>query len=162
VPRFMAATIIAKNPERYGFSQASSELHEFEEVAVTRPLHFHAIANATGVSFEELKLLNPELRRDATPPGDDTYLLKVPVGSKGKVEELLDRVPTYKFPRHRGTVRYASKNSSRSGSRWYKVRWGDTLGKLAKRFRIPLSTLKARNNISGSKIRVGDLLIIGR
>jgi len=162
VPRFMAATIIAKNPERYGFSQASSEIHEFEEVNVTRPLHFHAIANATGVPFEELKLLNPELRRDATPPGDDTYLLKVPVGSKAKVEELLDRVPTYKFPRQRGTVRYASKNSSREGSRWYKVRGGDTLGKLAKRFRIPLRTLKARNNISGSTIRVGDLLIIGR
>ena len=163
VPRFMAATIIAKNPERYGFSQASSETHEFEEVIVTRPLHFHAIANATGVPYEELRLLNPELRRDATPPGDKTYLLKVPVGSKTKVDELLDRVPTYKFPRQKRNARFASKDSSRNdSSRWYKVRVGDTLGKLAKRFRIPLSTLKARNNLSGSTIRVGDFLIISR
>ncbi len=157
VPRFMAATIIAKNPDRYGFSQESNETHEFEEVLVTRPLHFHAIANATGVPYEELRLLNPELRRDATPPGDETYLLKVPVGTKTNVEELLDRVPTYKFPRVRGKAKYASKDSSR----WYKVRGGDTLGKLAKRFRIPLRTLKARNNLSGSTIRVGDLLNIG-
>jgi len=158
VPRFMAATIIAKNPDRYGFSQELAETHEFEEVLVTRPLHFHAIANATGVPYEELRLLNPELRRDATPPGDDSYLLKVPVGTKTKVEELLDRVPTYKFPPLRGKAKYASKDSSR----WYKVRVGDTLGKLAKRFRIPLRTLKARNNLSGSTIRVGDLLNIGR
>jgi peptidoglycan lytic transglycosylase D len=158
VPRFMAATIIAKNPDRYGFSQEPTETHEFEEVLVTRPLHFHAIANATGVPYEELRLLNPELRRDATPPGDDTYLLKVPIGTKTKVEELLDHVPTYKFPPLRGKAKYASKDSSR----WYKVRVGDTLGKLAKRFRIPLRTLKARNNLSGSMIRVGDLLNIGR
>jgi membrane-bound lytic murein transglycosylase D len=75
VPRFMAATIIAKNPNRYGFPQEASAPHQFEEVVVTRPLHFHAIANATGVPFSELRLLNPELRRDATPPGDDAYLL---------------------------------------------------------------------------------------
>ena len=163
VPRFMAATIIAKNPERYGFTQEPVETHEFEEVVVTRPLHFHAIANATGVRYEELRLLNPELRRDATPPGDKAYLLKVPVGTKTKVEELLDRVPTYKFPRYRGTKRYASKGSSRkNSSQWYKVRGGDTLGKLAKRFRIPLSTLKSKNNLSSSKIRIGELLNISR
>ena len=59
VPRFMAATIIAKNPDRYGFPLEPSAPHEFEEVVVTRPLHFHAIANATGVPYAELRLLNP-------------------------------------------------------------------------------------------------------
>jgi membrane-bound lytic murein transglycosylase D len=157
VPRFMAATIIAKNPDRYGFPLEPGEPHQFEEVVVTRPLHFHAIANATGVPYSELRLLNPELRRDATPPGDQAYLLKVPVGTKAKVEQLLDRVPTYKFPRL-PKPQFASNGSSR----WYKVRMGDTLEKLARRFRIPLKTLKTRNNLTGPTIRVGDLLIISR
>jgi membrane-bound lytic murein transglycosylase D len=157
VPRFMAATIIAKNPDRYGFPLEPSAPHEFEEVVVTRPLHFHAIANATGVPYSELKLLNPELRRDATPPDDNAYLLKVPVGSKAKVEQLLDRIPTYKFPRM-AKPQFASTGSSR----WYKVRVGDTLEKLARRFRIPLKTLKSRNNLTGPTIRAGDLLVISR
>ena len=156
VPRFMAATIIAKNPNRYGFPQEASAPHQFEEVVVTRPLHFHAIANATGVPFSELRLLNPELRRDATPPGDDAYLLKVPVGTKAKVEQLLDRVPTYKFPRE------AKPQFASTGSRWYKVRVGDTLEKVSRRFRIPLKTLKTRNNLTGPTIRPGDFLVIGR
>ena len=156
VPRFMAATIIAKNPNRYGFPQEASAPHEFEEVVVTRPLHFHAIANATGVPFSELRLLNPELRRDATPPGDDAYLLKVPVGTKAKVEQLLDRVPTYKFPRE------AKPQFASAGSRWYKVRVGDTLEKVSRRFRIPLKTLKTKNNLTGPTIRPGDFLVIGR
>jgi membrane-bound lytic murein transglycosylase D len=157
VPRFMAATIIAKNPDRYGFPLEPSAPHEFEEVVVTRPLHFHAIANATGVPYSELRLLNPELRRDATPPDDDAYLLKVPVGTKAKVEQLLDRIPTHKFPR-------ISKPqlASTASSRWYKVRVGDTLEKVARRFRIPLKTLKTRNNLTGPTIRAGDFLVISR
>jgi membrane-bound lytic murein transglycosylase D len=157
VPRFMAATIIAKNPDRYGFPQEASAPHQFEEVVVTRPLHFHAIANATGVPYAELRLLNPELRRDATPPGDDAYLLKIPVGTKAKVEQLLDRIPTYKFP-PLAKPQFASAGASR----WYKVRVGDTLEKVSRRFRIPLKTLKTRNNLTGPTIRPGDFLVISR
>jgi len=158
VPRFMAATIIARNPDRYGFSQESAEPHQFDEAIVTRPVHFRAIAHATGIPYEELRLLNPELRRDATPPGDETYHLKVPVGTKAKVEQLLDRIPTYKFPPLPSKTQFVTAGSSR----WYKVRVGDTLGKVSKRFRIPLKTLKTRNNLSDPTIRPGDFLMISR
>jgi membrane-bound lytic murein transglycosylase D len=158
VPRFMAATIIARNPDRYGFSQESAEPHQFDEAIITRPVHFRAIANATGIPYEELRLLNPELRRDATPPGDEIYHLKVPVGMKAKVELLLDRIPTYKFPPLPAKAQFATAGSSR----WYKVRMGDTLEKVSKRFRVPLKTLKTKNNLSGPTIRPGDFLVISR
>ena len=158
VPRFMAATIIARNPDRYGFTQESAEPHQFDEAIITRPVHFRAIANVTGIPYEELRLLNPELRRDATPPGDETYHLKVPVGTKAKVEQLLDRIPTYKFPQLPAKAQFASAGPSR----WYKVRMGDTLGKVSKRFRIPLKTLKTKNSLSGPTIRPGDFLVISR
>lgn len=158
VPRFMAATIIARNPDRYGFSQESAEPHQFDEAIVTRPVHFRAIANATGIPYEELRLLNPELRRDATPPGDETYHLKVPVGTKAKVEQMLDRIPTYKFP----PLPIKAQFVTAGPSRWYKVRVGDTLGKVSKRFRIPLKTLKTKNNLSSPTIRPGDFLVISR
>ncbi len=156
VPRFMAATIIARNPDRYGFTQESAAPHQFDEAIIARTVHFRAIANATGIPYEELRLLNPELRRDATPPGDEAYHLKVPVGMKAKVEQLIDHIPTYKFPRLPAKAQFASAGPSR----WYKVRLGDTLGKLSKRFRIPLKTLKTKNNLSGPKIRPGDFLVI--
>lgn len=158
VPRFMAATIIAKNPDRYGFPQEPVPPHEFEEVIVTRPIHFRAIANATGIPYEELRLLNPELRRDATPPDDPDYRLKVPVGTKPKMEELLDRIPTWKFP----PLPVISQKVRAESSRWYRVRMGDTLEKVAKRFRVSVKTLKTRNNLTGPLIRPGDLLAIAR
>ncbi|MBH0203405.1 MAG: transglycosylase SLT domain-containing protein [Nitrospira sp.] len=162
VPRIMAATIIAKNPDQYGFKQDPAPLHEFEEVVVTRPLHFRAISNVTGIPYNELRLLNPELRRDATPPGDTAYHLKIPVGMSAKVLDLIERVPTHKFP-PLPIVRDREVRQAKTGSaHWYRVRGGDTLEKISRRFGIPLKTLKARNNLSGPVLKTGDLLNIRR
>ncbi|MBK9306401.1 MAG: transglycosylase SLT domain-containing protein [Nitrospira sp.] len=167
VPRIMAATIIARNLDQYGFNHVPVAPHEFEEVIVTRPLHFRAISNVTGIPYDELRLLNPELRRDATPPGDTAYHLKVPVGTSPKVIKLLERVPTHKFAKvspERTQVRKTrqTRQGKISSSQWYRVRGGDTLGKISRRFGIPIQTLKARNNLSSSLIRAGDLLNIAR
>ncbi|MFO0707170.1 MAG: transglycosylase SLT domain-containing protein [Nitrospira sp.] len=159
VPRIMAATVIARNPDQYGFSQDPVAPHQFEEVVVNRPLHFRAISNTTGIPYEELRLLNPELRRDATPPGESAYHLKVPIGTSGKVIQLLDRVPTYKFPPLPPAKTHQVKAD---GGRWYRVRVGDTLEKVSKRFRVPLKTLKAKNNLTGPVIKPGEFLIITR
>ncbi|MCC6141794.1 MAG: transglycosylase SLT domain-containing protein [Nitrospira sp.] len=159
VPRIMAATVIARNPDQYGFPQNSVAPHQFEEVLVNRPLHFRAIANTTGIPYEELRLLNPELRRDATPPGESAYHLKVPVGTSEKVVQLLDRVPSYKFPPLPVVKTQRVKADSK---RWYRVRGGDTLEKVSKRFSIPLKTLKTKNNLTSPVIKAGELLNIAR
>jgi membrane-bound lytic murein transglycosylase D len=162
VPRIMAATIIARNLDQYGFAQNPVPPHEFEEVVVTRPLHFRAISNVTGISYNDLRLLNPELRRDATPPDEAAYHLKVPVGMSSKVLELLERVPTHKFSH---VDMMADREISRpkvSASHVYRVRMGDTLQKISRKFGIPIKTIKARNNISGLGIRAGELLNLAR
>jgi membrane-bound lytic murein transglycosylase D len=162
VPRIMAATIIAKNPDQYGFKQNPAPLHEFEEVVVTRSLHFRAISNVTGIPYNELRLLNPELRRDATPPGDTTYHLKVPVGMSAKVLELIERVPTYKFPPLPAIQDRQVRQAKAGSAHLYRVRGGDTLEKISRRFRISIKTLKSHNNLSGPVLKTGELLNIGR
>ena len=157
VPRIMAATVIARNLDQYGFTQDPASPHEFEEVVVDRAMHFRAIASATGIPYEELRLLNPELRRDATPPDDSPYHLKVPVGTGTKVMAVLDRIPSYKFP----PLSVRSHQAKKHSSQWYRIRAGDTLEKVSKRFRVPLKTLKTQNNISSPVIKAGELLRIG-
>ncbi len=163
VPRFMAATIIAKNPDRYGFPQTDVRLHEFEEVVVRRPIHFKAIANLTGISYRDIKLLNPELRRDATPPDDAEYHLKVPVGTKVTVERLLDRAPTYKFAPLPVPIKVRQvKSEAPEAGHWYRVQVGDSLEKIAKRFKISVKALKNNNNLTGPTIKAGSRLVIAQ
>ena len=160
VPRFMAATIIAKNPDRYGFPQNEVRPHQFEEVVVRRPIHFKAIANVTGISYQELKVLNPELRRDATPPDDPEYHLKVPVGTREKVEQLLERAPTHKFAPLPVPVKIRHVKPEPESGHWYRVRVGDSLEKIAKRFKISVKTLKSNNNLTSPTIKAGSRLVI--
>jgi membrane-bound lytic murein transglycosylase D len=158
VPRFMAAAIIAKNPDQYGFEAAPSDIHRFEEIVVSRPLHLRAIAAAADIPYEELHRLNPELRRDVTPPGDPAYHLNVPEGSRGTVEPALASIKTWTPP----PVIAKTRKDHGEKPGWYRVRMGDSLGAIAKRFRVTIEELKSRNKLAGRSIKVGDLLLVGR
>jgi membrane-bound lytic murein transglycosylase D len=154
VPRFMAAMIIAKNRDRYGFSEEPTDVHEFEEVVVRRPVHLRMLAEVTGIPFAELKQLNPELRRDVTPPDDAEYLLKVPVGTKDAVQEKLEIMRPLKSPSV--LVKKSKPRPESNGS--YRVRVGDSLWKIAKRFNITVQDLVDWNDLTGRLIKPGDLL----
>ena len=158
VPRFMAAAIIAKDPEQYGFAQPQPDLHQYEEVVVSRPLSLRAIAGAADIPYTELHRLNPELRRDVTPPNDPAYHLKVPVGTRGTVEPVLATLRTWTPP----VVTARVKRESHGRPGLYRVRMGDSLSTIARRFRVPIEELKTRNNLAGRSIKVGDLLFVGR
>ncbi|HAN92782.1 MAG TPA: murein transglycosylase D, partial [Nitrospira sp.] len=43
---------------------------------------------------------------------------------------------------------------------WYRVRVGDSLERIAKRFNISVKTLKSNNNLTGPTIKVGSRLVI--
>jgi membrane-bound lytic murein transglycosylase D len=162
VPRFMAAAIIAKSPDQYGFETAATDVHQFEEVIVSRPLHLKAIAAAADLSYEELRRLNPELRRDATPPDDRAYHLKVPVGSRATVEPAVASLKTWTPT---PIVARAPSGARRAGDvkpGWYQVKMGDSLSTIAKRFRLTVDELKTRNKLSGRSIKVGQMLLVGR
>jgi len=158
VPRFVAAAIIAKNPEQYGFTQPTPDVHRFEEVVVSRPLQLQAIAAAAGIPSEELHRLNPELSRKVTPPGDSAYHLKVPVGTRDTVEPVLLTLKTWTPPVV--TVRYRKESTRQPGL--YRVRMGDSLTTIAKRFHLTVAELKERNKLAGRSVKVGDLLVVGR
>jgi membrane-bound lytic murein transglycosylase D len=144
VPRFLAATLIAKDPSRYGFLISPQPPVAYEEAILTRPIHLRMAAKAAGVTYEDLKALNPELRKDVTPPYP-TYRLKVPVGSK---DLLLSNLATYPDWKHVQATRF-------------KVRRGETLLHFATRHRISLSAVLEANALDKSyKPKPGEWLLV--
>jgi peptidoglycan lytic transglycosylase D len=144
VPRFLAATLIAKDPSRYGFLISPQPPVEYEEAILTRPIHLRVAAKAAGVTYQELKALNPELRKDLTPP-DPSYRLKVPVGSKDLLLSILATYPDWK---HVKATRY-------------QVRLGDTLLHIARRHHTTLSAILEANALDKTyKPKPGEWLLI--
>lgn len=144
VPRFLAAALIAKDPARFGLAIPSHAPVEYEEVLVTHPIHLKAAAQAAGVSYEELKVLNPELKKDLTPP-DPAYHLKVPAGRK---DAFLANLATYQAWKRVHAVRY-------------QVRRGDTLPLLASRHGTTVPAILEANAMTKSeKPKRGDWILI--
>jgi len=144
VPRFMAAMIIATRPSLFGFHADFQPVHEYEEIHLKRSIHLRSVSREAELSFEELRRLNPELRRNVIPSDQDGYFLKVPVGTSGRVEQVKGRFKTW-----------TQRPSQRT---WYRVRWGDSLSVIAHRFGTSVRQLKRLNGLSGNVIRVGQRL----
>jgi len=79
VPQMIAAMIIAKNPEKFGFKNIPYlPPLKYDTVKVNEPTSLKAVAVATGVTEEEIQMLNPELRKGVTPPDAPVYALRIP------------------------------------------------------------------------------------
>ena len=69
VPQMIAATIIAKNPEKFGFKNVPYlPPVKYDKVPVTETTSLTAAAVAVNVPADEVQDLNPELLRGITPP----------------------------------------------------------------------------------------------
>jgi membrane-bound lytic murein transglycosylase D len=78
VPKFMAMTIISRDPGRYGFSPPPEEPHDTELLHVTQPTEIRHIADATGTTVTHLRDLNPELVGTVTPSDQPRYAVRIP------------------------------------------------------------------------------------
>ncbi len=88
VPQMIAATIIAKNPEKFGLGKIPYQAAvKFDRVQVDEPTSLKAVAFATNRPEEDVQALNPELLRGVTPPDSPNYTLNLPANSK----ELFNR-----------------------------------------------------------------------
>ena len=114
VPLFLAATIIAKNPEKYGFSAYYDDCLEYETVTVGKCVDLRHVAKSIGTTHEYLQHLNPELLRSITPPGIETYRLRIPKNTETAFWASYD---SFEEP----TVAGVDKHTIRRGETWSSI-----------------------------------------
>jgi membrane-bound lytic murein transglycosylase D len=144
IPTFIAANIIAQNPERYGFHVEKMQPVAWDTVQISECVDLEIVAQCVDATFSEIKELNPAVKRWCTPPGIKDFTLNIPVGSKEKFR-----------------ANYASiaDENKRSWVR-HKVRSGETLSVIAKKYGSTISVIKSYNKVRGSMIYVGQYLLI--
>jgi membrane-bound lytic murein transglycosylase D len=153
VPKLMAALIIAKDPQKYGFSGIYySEPLRYEKVSVPPQKNLKDIATAIGASSYTLMELNPNLKHGVTPPGG-LYEIKVPPAYGRVVASKQLEISSLRTIASIGNA--GSGNSLR-----YRVKRGDSLGKISNRYNVRVSSIKKANRLKGSTIRIGQVLTI--
>ena len=93
VPNILAVILIAKNPEKYGFRNVQRmPALAYDTISVPSATSLQLIAALSDTSVDYIRSLNPELRRDMTPPGE-AFLLRVPPKRGTQLVALLKRIP---------------------------------------------------------------------
>ena len=90
VPRLIAATLLARQADEYGFTQETAQPYAFDRVWVPGGTSLATVAGSLDVPVGLLRDLNPHLVRGVTPPGG-TYELRVPEGQSATVVAALSR-----------------------------------------------------------------------
>jgi membrane-bound lytic murein transglycosylase D len=146
LPKLLAALLIAKEPEKYGFTNLNyMPPLAFETVTVPTTTDLEIIAKASGSSYEAIKDLNPELKRWSTPPGVTDYAVRILPGKRDTFLEKYALIP----PNRRASYQH------------HKIKSGDTLLAIAKRYGLRVDDIVTLNKISNPRaLRVGADLIL--
>ncbi len=136
VPSFMAAVIISKAPDVFGFESIQNEAPLVFDTVEIPYMSLQAAAECAGVDLKTLKELNTELIKSHTPVGQD-YSLKIPVGSKERF--LIEYV---KLPKEKYLLPKVDS---------YYVKRGDTLSGVAAKFRVSVNAALRLKMASGIK-----------
>jgi membrane-bound lytic murein transglycosylase D len=144
IPKFMAATIIAKNPDAYGFTVQPADSFVYDEVVITESTDLRLIARCAGTTYDTVKELNPELKRWVTPPDTTHYILRLPSGTKTVFNANYQNLPADQ-----------------------KIRWerhlvvkGSTLAGIAKQYNTTPEAICDINGLKKNRVIPGKHLLI--
>ncbi|MCD6233453.1 MAG: LysM peptidoglycan-binding domain-containing protein [Candidatus Marinimicrobia bacterium] len=141
VPTFLAAAIISRDPQAYGFTvpQTQPNYWTYDTLSIDKSVELESIARVAGIKYQELKELNPDLRRHSTP--NYSYTIRLPKGKRETVSNALESFNTVH------TVQYST----------HVVRRGDTLTRISRLYNVPI-----RDIMTANRLRNNQPIIIGQ
>jgi membrane-bound lytic murein transglycosylase D len=150
VPKLIACALIAKHPDAFGFKPEEFEYQkplEYEEVTLDTQVDMEVLARIARTSLEELRELNPEIKRWCTPPASSKqpYVVRVPKGAALATTEAVAKLAP----------------NERLNFKVHRVAKGDTLSRIAAMYASAAEAIMRVNGIKSVRsLRLGaDLLI---
>lgn len=145
VPQLIAAIMIAKDPEKYGFADIDyAEPLDYEIVHVPKGTQLKAVAVACNLPEEKIVALNLHLSKSITPPSEMDYPLRVPTGTKDTITKNLSRV----------------RKVTSTEFNIHEVGRGETLTTISKKYKLSKTTLLKANNLEYERLSLGQHLRI--
>ena len=170
LPIFIAASYAMNYAEAHGICPATPlTTMASDTIVTTQRQHLKQIADNIDIPLAELRRLNPQYPRDII-PGGKAYAICLPIEKAGVYIDKQDTILAYQakelIHNRRDEIELLHRTSvnggySINGVTYYKIKEGDTLGGIAKKFRVSVKQLKAWNGLKSDMIRAGKTLKIG-
>jgi membrane-bound lytic murein transglycosylase D len=140
VPKFVAASLIASDPQKYGFIDVAYEPPmDYEEMEVQGSLRFASLAEMAGTDPETIRDLNPALL--GARPLERGFRVKLPAGHATIFAQS-----------------YRERETRQAQFVTHEVKKGETLFAIARRYGQHVRSLMELNGLANPTLRVGQLL----
>lgn len=168
VPAFIGATYAMIYYDKHNICAMDTRLPiSTDTLMVNYNVHFEQISHVLNIPIEDIRDLNPQYKRDIIPGGYKAYSLSLPSQKAMDYISKKDEIVNYKTEElltHRKTVEpegaVASSAGASSGGKIYRVKRGDTLGSVAKKYGVTVNQIKRWNNLRSNSLVVGKRLIV--
>lgn len=168
VPAFVGAMYAIKYSNEYGLKPAKMQLPpQVDTFEIHRNVHFQQISSVVGIPLEVVRTLNPQYIKDVIPGHSGTCELRLPFNYTNTFLELEDSVYAYKADSlltPKTLIESPNSHAStQEGSRvTYRVKKGDFLGRIAKKYHVSVAQLKKWNHLRSDRLQVGQKIYIYR
>ncbi len=163
VPAFQATMYLFEYASEHGLVQKNAERPYFvtDTVRVKETITFEQVSKLTGVSLEELRMLNPSYKLEIIPHIQGrNYYLRLPRRAMGKFVNNEEEIYAYvkaDLEKREKPLPQLVRTQDRIR---YRVRSGDYLGKIAERYGVRVSQIKRWNGLRSNNLRIGQRLTI--
>lgn len=164
VPAFIAANYVMTYYCDHNICPMQTDLSmTTDTIHVNRQLHFKQIAEVCDIPMDEIRDLNPQYRRDIIPGNSQECILRLPNEHLYTLISNMDSVYNHKKDQlftHRATVNLKETTSAKQASAvvYHKIRSGDTLSTIARRYGTTVSRIKRLNGLKNNNIRAGKTI----
>ncbi|WP_052184259.1 LysM peptidoglycan-binding domain-containing protein [Psychroserpens sp. Hel_I_66] len=163
LPAFLATMYIFEFAEEHGFKIERPNYHyvETDTIHVKQMISLDQVSELVDVPIEELQFLNPSYKLDIIPyiEGED-YTLRLPRDAVGRFvtneDEIYAHVTAELNKREKPLPQLFDADSKTR----YRVRSGDYLGKIARKFGVRVSQIKQWNGLRSNNLKIGQRLTI--
>ncbi|MEJ6791734.1 MAG: LysM peptidoglycan-binding domain-containing protein [Lacinutrix sp.] len=163
VPAFLATMYIFEYAKEHGFVQHKPQFNyvETDTIQVKQMITLDQVSEFTGVEMETLQFLNPSYKLDVIPYiKGKNYTLRLPrnvVGAFVNNEKEMYAFAKAEFNKREKPLPQLQNLDTRIR---YKVRQGDYLGKIARKYGVRVSQLKKWNGLRSNNLKIGQRLIV--
>lgn len=164
VPQYVAM-IYALNhaPEHNLFAEGREEVLTNDTLRVNGYLHLETFAKMTNTCLDDYRKLNPSVLHDVLPDGRQ-HIIRIPLAARLQLDSnrvaILDSAGRANKGKIEALAKNAAGNTLGREQMVYRVKSGDVLGVIARRYGVRVDDVKKWNNLSSNNIRTGQKLNI--
>ena len=167
VPGFIAANYVMTYYCEHGICPMESQLPTTTDtIHINKDLHLQQVASVCNLDIDQLRSLNPQYKKDIIPGNSKVYALNLPNNTASLFIEREDSIYAFDAKKYLSKRRTVAVNEAKVSSvsnknaKYHKIRRGDTLGGIARRYGVKVSQLRSLNGIRGNNITAGKTLRI--